>query len=142
MSGAQIRNVSFSAGYKGIDLIVLGDLNGNKAKEIAVLADNKTVTAADTVEIRDSKTGELIRTISYGNGQELKQLINLPDLNNSGGAELAVLRANTARVLVKDAKTGLAVNTLNYALSQPVPTGDGGRQQQPNQPGDAGHTRC
>ena len=46
-------------------------------------------------------------------------MINLPDLNNSGGAELAVLRANTARVLVKDAKTGVAVNTLDYAVSQP-----------------------
>ncbi len=119
LSGVQIGNISFSAGYKGIDLIVLGDLNGNRAKEIAVLADNKTVTAADTVEIRDSKTGVLIRTISYGTGKDLQQLINLPDLNNSGGAELAVLRANTARVLVKDAKTGLPVNTLDYAVSQP-----------------------
>ena len=121
LSGVQIGNINFSAGYKGIDLLVLGDLNGNRAKEIAVLADNKTVTvtAADTVEIRDSKTGQLIRTINYGTGKDLQQLINLPDLNNSGGAELAVLRANTARVLVKDAKAGLAVNTLNYALSQP-----------------------
>ena len=119
LSGVQIGNINFSAGYKGIDLIVLGDLNGNRAKEIAVLADNKTATAADTVEIRDSKTGGLIRTISYGTGKNLQQLINLPDLNNSGGAELAVLRANTARVLVKDAKTGLPVNTLDYAVSQP-----------------------
>ena len=120
LSGAQIGNINFSSGYKGIDLLVLGgDLNGNKAKEIAVLADNKTVTAADIVEIRDSKTGDLIRTISYGTGQELKQLINLPDLNNSGGPELAVLRANTARVSLKDALSGLPVNTLNYALSQP-----------------------
>ena len=119
LSGVQIGNISFSAGYKGIDLIVLGDLNGNRTKEIAVLADNKTATAADTVEIRDSKTGALIRTISYGTGKDLQQLINLPDLNNTGGAELAVLRANTARVLVKDAKTGLPVNTLDYAVSQP-----------------------
>ncbi len=119
LSGVQIGNISFSAGYKGIDLLVLGDLNGNRTKEIAVLADNKTITAADTVEIRDSKTGELIRTISYGTGKDLQQLINLPDLNHSGGAELVVLRANTARVLVKDAKTGLAVNTLDYAVSQP-----------------------
>ena len=119
LSGVEIGNINFSAGYKGIDLIVLGDLNGNRTKEIAVLADNKTATAADTVEIRDSKTGALIRTISYGTGKDLQQLINLPDLNNSGGAELAVLRANTARVLVKDAKTGLPVNTLDYAVSQP-----------------------
>ena len=119
LSGVQIGNITFSGGYKGIDLIVLGDLNGNRAKEIAVLADNKIVTAADTVEIRDSKTGQLIRTISYGIGKDLQQLINLPDLNNSSGAELAVLRANTARVLVKDAKTGLVVNTLNYVLPQP-----------------------
>ena len=119
LSGVEIGNINFSAGYKGIDLLVLGDLNGNRAKEIAVLADNKTATAADTVEIRDSKTGGLIRTISYGTGKDLQQLINLPDLNNSGGAELAVLRSNTGRVLVKDAKTGLAVNTLDYAVSQP-----------------------
>ncbi len=119
LSGLQIGNINFSAGYKGIDLLVLGDLNGNRAKEIAVLADNKTATAADTVEMRDSKSGVLIRTISYGTGKDLQQLINLPDLNNSGGAELAVLRANTARVLVKDAKTGLPVNTLDYAVSQP-----------------------
>ncbi len=119
LSGAQIRNISFSPNYTGVDLLVLGDLNGNNAREIAVLADNKNVTAADTVEIRDSKTGDLIRTINYGIGSVPQQLINLPDLNNSGGAELAVLRANTARVLIKDAKTGLAVNTLDYTLSQP-----------------------
>ena len=119
LTGAQIRNISFNANYNGIDLLVISDLNANQSREIAVLADNKTVTAADIVEIRDSKTGDLIRTISYGSGQELKQLINLPDLNNNGGAELAVLRANTARVSLKDAKTGLALNTLDYALSQP-----------------------
>ncbi len=119
LSDVQIGYINFSAGYKGIDLLVLGDLNGNRTKEIALLADNKTATAADTVQIRDSKTGELIRNISYGTGKDLQQLINLPDLNNSGGAELAVLRANTARVLVKDAKTGLPVNTLDYAVSQP-----------------------
>ena len=98
LSGVQIGNINFSADYKGIDLLVLGDLNGNRAKEIAVLADNKTVTAADTVEIRDSKTGVLFRTINYGTGKDLQQLINLPDLNHSGGAELVVLRATTARV--------------------------------------------
>ena len=119
LSGAQIRNISFNTNYNGIDLLVISDLNANQSRELAVLADNKTVTAADTVEIRDSKTGVLIRTISYGTGKDLQQLINLPDLNNSGGAELAVLRANTARVLVKDAKTGLPVNTLDYAVSQP-----------------------
>ena len=119
LSGAQIRNIIFTADYNGIDLLVLDDLNGNEAKEIAVLADNKTTNAADTVEIRDSKTGELIRNISYGTGKAPQQLINLPDQNNSGGPELAVLRANTARVLVKDANTGLAVNTLDYFLSQP-----------------------
>ena len=119
LTGAQIRNISFNAHYKGIDLLVISDLNANQSREIAVLADNKTTSAADIVEIRDSKTGALIRTISYGTGQELKQLINLPDLNNSGGTELAVLRANTARVSLKDAKSGLPVNTLDYALSQP-----------------------
>ena len=77
LTGAQIRNISFNANYKGIDLLVISDLNANQSREIAVLADNKTTSAADTVEIRDSKTGALIRTISYGSGQELKQLINL-----------------------------------------------------------------
>ena len=119
LSGVQIRNVSFSPGYKGVDLIVIGDLNGNKTWELAVLTDNKTPNAADTVEIRDSVTGQLIRTINYGTGKDPQQLTNLPDLNNNGGIELAVLRTNTARVLLKDAKTGLAVNTLNYAVSQP-----------------------
>ncbi len=119
LTGAQIRNISFNANYKGIDLLVISDLNANQSREIAVLADNKTTSAADIVEIHDSKTGALIRTISYGTGQELKQLINLPDLNNNGGVELAVLRANTARVSLKDALSGLPVNTLDYALSQP-----------------------
>ncbi len=119
LTGAQIRNISFNANYNGIDLLVISDLNANQSREIAVLADNKTTSAADIVEIHDSKTGALIRTISYGSGQELKQLINLPDLNNKGGPELGVLRTNTARVSLKDTLSGLPVNTLDYALSQP-----------------------
>ena len=119
LTGAQVRNIRFNAGYNGIDLVAIPDLNGNQSWELAVLGDNKTLTAADQVEIRDSSTGQLIRTIAYGAGKTPLQLISLPDLNASGGDELAVLRDGSPRVLVKDAKTGLAVNTLDYTLSSP-----------------------
>jgi len=119
LTGAQVRNVTFNAGYKGIDLVAIPDLNGNQSWELAVLGDNKTVTAADQVEIRDGSTGQLIRTLSYGTGKQPLQLLSISDMNASGGNELAVLRDGSPRVLVKDAKTGLAINTLDYTLTGP-----------------------
>lgn len=118
-SGAQIRNISFTPGYGGVDLIALPDLNGNNARELAVLLDNPTPSGADKVEIRDSKTGALLRGIGYGSGKTPKQLFSLVDVNGNGTPELAVLREETSRVTVKDAQTGLTVNTLDYVLSQP-----------------------
>ena len=118
-SGAQLRTIPFSSGYDGVDLVVLGDLNGNQTKDLAVLLDNTDPKGADKVEIRDSGNGQLIRSISYGSGAKPKQLASVVDANGNGFAELAVLRDNTARVAVKDAQTGLAVNTLDYSLSQP-----------------------
>ncbi len=118
-SGAQLRTIPFSNGYDGVDLVVLGDLNGNQTKDLAVLLDNTDPKGADKVEIRDSGNGQLIRSIGYGSGAKPKQLASVADVNGNGFAELAVLRDNTARVAVKDAQTGLAVNTLDYSLSQP-----------------------
>jgi len=118
-SGVQLRTIPFSPGFDGVDLVVLGDLNGNQTKDLAVLLDNPSAKGADSVEIRDSGDGQLIRSISYGSGATPKQLASMADANGNGFAELAVLRENTKRVAVKDAQTGLAVNTLDYSLSQP-----------------------
>lgn len=117
-TGKPLRDIPFSTGYNGIDLITIGDLNGNNTKELAVLLDNSNPKSSDLVEIRDSGDGQLLRSIAYGSGQTPKQLLSIPDANGNGAQELAVLRENSSRVTVKDAQTGATVNTLNYNLTQ------------------------
>ena len=115
-TGAEIRRIRFGNRYDGVNLQVLSDLNGNGKPELAVLGHNKTATRADSIEIRDSSTGDFIRRINFGKGSTPQQLFVLPDLNTSGGQELAVLRTTEGRVEVKDSQTGLPVKILNYGL--------------------------
>ena len=118
LTGEEIRNIPLNANYNGVDLVVMTDLNGNKSREIAVLATHKKTNTA-WVALHDSKTGQLIRNINYGTGKAAQQLVNFPDLNNNGSSEFAVLRTDTRRVVFKDVATGSTVNALDYTVSQP-----------------------
>jgi hypothetical protein len=102
-----------------VELIPLEDLNGNQAAELAVLADHPTGGAQ--VEIRDSQTTQVLRTLLYGPGKPLQQLLALTIGNGSGGRRevVALLRHGTARIVVMDPATGAAINTLNVGLTEP-----------------------
>lgn len=119
LTGARIRNIGFDSGYKGKAITIIKSLNGNQSTELALLADNKIPNGADKVEIRDSKTGRLIRNINYEPGKPVRQLRILPDLNDNGDVELATLLPNDAQIVLVDAKTGLEINTINTTLAKP-----------------------
>ncbi|MGR8935801.1 MAG: FG-GAP repeat domain-containing protein [Gammaproteobacteria bacterium] len=119
LTGNLIRNIAFAPGYKCRNLLVIKSLNRNQSPELALLADNKIPSEADKVEIRDSKTGRLIRNIHYEPGKPVSQLRTLPDLNDNGDVELVTLLPNDAQIVLVDAKTGVEINTLNTTLTQP-----------------------
>jgi hypothetical protein len=120
LTGAAIRTIGFSSGYNGRTFGTIADLNGNKKREFALLADSKSPGAASIMEIRDSKTGGLIRTISYPAGEPVRGLLNLADLNQNGGTEVASLLPHLLQVVVVDTQTGLTLSTIDTTLSKPL----------------------
>ena len=97
------------------DLAVLPDLNQNGSAELAVLGRSAVAGKPDKVAIHDGVTGQLIRNVTFGMGNDPQRLIVVPDINGNGSPELAVLREGTPRVLVEDAQTGLIVSVLTYS---------------------------
>lgn len=119
LSGTAIRNIPFSDGYNGKALGSIADLNGNKKREFVLLADAKTPGADYQLEIRDSQSGTLIRTIVYPAGEAVRGLLNLADLNLNGGTDLASLLPHIPQVTVLDTKTGSTLNTITTTLAKP-----------------------
>jgi len=119
LTTALIGNISFSSGYVGNGLADIADLNGNHRRELALLADIRGPGVAHNIEIRDSKTGALIRTIGFTAGQSVGSMIKLPDLNHDDGNELAVLQSDVPQMVVFDSRTGADLNTIGTALTKP-----------------------
>jgi hypothetical protein len=67
------------------------------------------------VEVRDAATGTLFNTLAFPAQFEPRQVLALPDLNGNGSAEVGVVLSDpdkTDRLLIKDTRTGAAVQTL------------------------------
>lgn len=120
LAGTAIRSVRFSDGYNGKGLGIIADLNGNKKREFALLADAKTPGLDYQVEIRDSRNGTLIRSINFAAGEPVRGLLNLADLNQNGGTDLGFLLPRLSQVLVVDTQTGASLNTIDTTLLKPL----------------------
>ena len=125
-SGTLLRNVVFDAGFAPLRVASVPDQNGNGAPELAVLEVNGN---AARVEIRDAKGGAFIRQVSLASPQSLqpRDLAILPDLNQNGSVELAVLArsavaGNSDKVAIHDSVTGQLIRNVSF--------GTGGEPQQ------------
>jgi probable HAF family extracellular repeat protein len=118
---AEIRNtttgnlharVGFTAGYRPLDLVVLPDINGNSAPELALLQISEGGDVR--IEVRDATRGTRIRIVSLTDTLEPKSLSAIADLNGNGVPELVYLgeaEPGSFQRIAKDASTGAAVGS-------------------------------
>ena len=118
-SGATLREMPFSNAFTPVDFIVIPDLNGNGAPELAMLGVNKD-TGAVQIHLKDSRWGIWLNNglINLGQVGNPISLSVVPDLNGNGKAELAVFEKNRStgapQVRIKDSGTGLWVNSAYF----------------------------
>jgi len=105
MTGQLIRNVSFGTGGDPQQLIIVPDINGNGANELAVRREG-----SGRIVIKDSMTGLNVSVLTYNPAYRPFELAVVPDFNGNGLPEIAVwgIRATDGRVRVvaSDVATG------------------------------------
>ncbi len=138
LSGAPVGHFRLASRFfDPRDLLVYPDQNGNGAPEVALLAENRTASHSDVVELRDLATGEKVRDIWFGDSCPADAVSCLPavssreallhDLNGNGFPELAVLRLNPAfraadrraTVVVRDGHTGQPLGEIPFDPGHP-----------------------
>lgn len=96
-----------------VALRALPDLNGNSTTEVAALM-YKLSTQTTTVQVRDTQSGELITRASFPKGSDAIDMQTVPDVNDNGKRELAVLYREPTSVSVRDAATGSVISDLSF----------------------------
>ena len=97
------------------EIRTVADFSGNSATEYALLAEKKDGSLA--VELRDSLTGTSLGTIPFHtNDWAPIDLLMLPDVNDNGVAELAVLASKDTqlRTEIRDASSGELISNFNH----------------------------
>ncbi|MFW2439262.1 MAG: hypothetical protein ACN4GR_07810 [Arenicellales bacterium] len=115
LSGSWIKAVYFNPNFNPKDLVVLPNVGGTGALDLAVLQDSTDPQIYNRVEIRDMESKQLLRNVWFGQNFEVKQLEVLEDVNNNGTPELAVLKGGgVVNVLVRDAGTGKYIRNIGF----------------------------
>lgn len=115
LSGVLLNTVIYNDNMTPKDLLILPDLNGEGGPEIGVLGEHDDSDKNDRVEIRDLLTGRWVRNLPYGK-LNIEQAQVVPDLNNNGTPEIAVLRTSgdKVNVQVKDVVSKALVRHIGY----------------------------
>ena len=116
LTGDTLRNTRFSQKVTPLKITLVPDLTNDGTPDLALLSSNPK-NAAVKIELRDTVNGNLIRYIGFNKRFVPSDIVVLPDLNQNGVAELAVVgrRADgQGRTIIKDALTGLKVNEVNF----------------------------
>lgn len=115
LTGNLVNTVTYVNNMMPKDLLVLPDLNGKGGPETGVLGENNDPDEADRVQIRDLLTGSWVRNLPFQRLNVSKGQ-NVPDLNNNGTPEVAVLRTGNGKVnvLIMDAVTNTLVQGFRY----------------------------
>jgi len=116
VAGTLVQTIDFGTTYAPIDAVMVPDLDGNGAAELALL--RFTANAQVQVEVRDTRTGERRSALAFTADRRPKRLAVVPDLNGNGAVELAVLGilSSTAAVVaeLRDARTGVRLRQVNF----------------------------
>lgn len=128
-TGNWIKNLFFNAGYPAVAMAVVPDVDGNGADELAVLGvgDDALGGVLDevTVVIKDTLTGNNIgSTIYFGTDFPVSVAMEVvPDFNNNGKPEIAVLGVRASdgkvKVAVRDALSGSLIKNLFFSAGYP-----------------------
>jgi hypothetical protein len=111
-----VSTVWFGAAFAPVDALVLPDLDGNLAEEIAVLGVN--ASGKTRVQIRDSRDGVKVRQFYFGWPHAVHGFTAIPDLDGNGRPEVGVLitKHSGARVLrIADTETGTILNRIGFS---------------------------
>ncbi len=114
LTNVLINTLYFNPLYRPVDLAVLPPSKSSGSIRLAVLQDAADPLLTDRVEIRDALTRKRLRSIWFGKGYEVKQLVVLDDINKNGMPELAVLREGSMEVPVKDSDTGRYIHKVRF----------------------------
>ncbi len=123
-TGTLIQTLGFDQGYAPLDLAVVSDQNSNGAPELALLG-RHAANGSVQVEVRDTRTGDRLSAVAFNPAFAPQRLAVLPDRNDNGAAELAVLgiKAGNGAIAaeIKDAATGAGLAQVFFAkIFQPV----------------------
>jgi hypothetical protein len=114
--GTLIQTIAFGSTYAPLDAVMVPDLDGNGAPELALL--RFTADAQVQVEVRDTRTGERRTALTFAAAFLPKRLAVVPDLNGNGAVELAVLGIHSSSGAVaaeiKDARTGVRLRQVYF----------------------------
>jgi hypothetical protein len=111
-----VGSVTFDASYDGVEMEVVDNLGGTSAPELVVLSKHES-TGAVIGEIRDTSSGEWLKTVFFSSGYHPKGIEVLPNFGGTTAQELAYhgVRPSDGAVLgqVRDASSGaLLKNTF------------------------------
>jgi hypothetical protein len=119
-SGSRLNAVQFPKNFMPRRLAVVPGVAANRQPGLAVLGASN-VDRVLRVQIKDSVTGEAIRSIDFSRyylNEPLAELMVVPDINGNGSPELSVLLigilTHGSRLMVKDALTGETINDGIY----------------------------
>jgi len=115
-TGEQLTSFSLSSEYMPIDLEVVPNFDGTGADELALLAKDP-IGGKSRLFLRDAGDGSVLSSRGLTASYVPYDLEVIPDMNGSGGDELAILEIDpvtgTRRITVKDPEPSSTLLTIN-----------------------------
>ena len=110
---------TYAVNTAAIDFAIVPDSDSNSAPEIAVLGRN--ATGGLRVQVRDALDDTETSTTYYGSNADPIDIVALPDINNNGFPEVAVLARVTSsgqtRAQIKDTDTGSMIRQVFFGAA-------------------------
>lgn len=122
------RPAYLHADYNVRDIAVYPDANGNGAAELTVLAERKRGSDSDSLEMRDSATGERLQSLWLAGNHAVRQHAVIGDVNGNGAADIAVLRIEPSpsgrtrgrvSVVVRDGASRAGLGVIDFDRHYP-----------------------
>lgn len=115
-----INTIKFAVSRHPQGLVVVPDINGNGAPELALLGVHQT-SGDVTAEIRDALSGAWLGLVSFDKTYIPRQFALVPDIAGGDHPDLAVLGDSSVdrslRAEVRDTVTGADVSTVGFSRS-------------------------